>query len=153
MNQGAGNTTVVFCFFNPACIPTGGYPNLFPDALDPNDPLVFQGPFDTNYDDPALRNPRVMNTTATLEVALNDKYTFATTLEVLDREELIRPRRPTEEEVIADGIGVDVGPKTRGLLLVRPRWQGRVEEAEDDGGVSRPLIHEDRRRLGVVEAP
>jgi hypothetical protein len=79
-NQGSGNTTVVFCFFNPACLPPGGYPNLFGDQLDPNDPLVFQGPFDTNYDDPALRNPQVENTTVTLEVQLTPKYTLTTTL-------------------------------------------------------------------------
>jgi hypothetical protein len=83
-NQGSGNTAVTFCFFNPTCIPPGGYPNLWPDSIDPNSPLAPQGPFDTNYDDPELRNPRVMNTTATLEVALNDKYTFTTTLAQAD---------------------------------------------------------------------
>jgi hypothetical protein len=78
-NQGSGNTAVTFCFFNPACIPPGGYPNLWPDSITPDDPLAPQGPFDANYDDPALRNPRVNNTTLTLEMALNDKYTLTTT--------------------------------------------------------------------------
>ncbi|MDH3402096.1 MAG: TonB-dependent receptor [Acidobacteriota bacterium] len=80
LGTGSGNTAVTFCFFNPACIPPGGYPNLWPDAIDPDDPLVPQGPFDTTYDDPSLRNPRVMNTTVALEVALNDKYTVTTTV-------------------------------------------------------------------------
>jgi hypothetical protein len=79
MNRGSGNTTVVFCFFDPSCLPPGGYPNLWPDAIDPNDPKVPQGPFDTNYDDPGLRNPRVMNTTVALEWHLSNNYTLTTT--------------------------------------------------------------------------
>jgi len=78
--RGEGDTTVLFCFFNPDCLPPGGYPNLFPDAINPDDPLVPQGPFDTNYNDPALRNPRVMNTTLALETRLTDKYTASVTL-------------------------------------------------------------------------
>ena len=35
--------------------------------------------FDANYDDPELRNPRVMNTTATLELNLSRNYTLSTT--------------------------------------------------------------------------
>ena len=79
-NLGSGNTTVNFCFFNPDCLPPGGYPNLFPDQIDPGNPLVPQPPFDTNYDDPAVRNPRVMNTTVALEWALTDKYNLTTTV-------------------------------------------------------------------------
>lgn len=79
MNRGAGNTTVLFCFFDPSCLPPGGYPNLFPDAIDPNDPLVPQPPFDTNYDDPGMRNPKVTNTTVALEYPLSDTYTLTLT--------------------------------------------------------------------------
>ena len=79
MNRGSGNTTVIFCFFDPTCLPPGGYPNLFPDQIDPNDPLVPQPPFDTNYDDPAMRNPQVTNTTVALEWNLTDKYTLTAT--------------------------------------------------------------------------
>lgn len=78
-NRGSGPTTVVFCFFNPACLPPGGYPNLWPDQIEPDDPLAPQPPFGTNYDDPALRNPRVMNTTLTLETQLSDNYTATAT--------------------------------------------------------------------------
>ena len=61
--RGAGETGVNFCFFNPACLPPGGYPNLNPDSI----PVApGGGVFDSNYDDPALRNPRVMNTTGHL---------------------------------------------------------------------------------------
>ena len=83
-NRGTGPTTVIFCFFNPACVPPGGFPNLFPDAIDPNDPLVPQPPFNTDYDDPALRNPRVENTTVALELRLSDNYTLTTTLAQAD---------------------------------------------------------------------
>lgn len=88
MNGGPGPTTVLFCFFNPACLPPGGYPNLFPDQIDPDDPLVPQPPFDTNYDDPGLENPRVMNTTLTLEVRLNNNYTLTTTVARADSDNL-----------------------------------------------------------------
>jgi len=37
------------------------------------------GVFDSNYDDPELRNPRVMNTTATFELNLSKNYTVTTT--------------------------------------------------------------------------
>jgi len=37
------------------------------------------GVFSINYDDPELRNPRVMNTTATLELNLSRNYTLSTT--------------------------------------------------------------------------
>ena len=74
--QGAGETGVNFCFFNPACLPPGGYPNLNPDSI----PVApGGGVFDTNYDDPALRNPRVMNTTATFELNLSQNYTATAT--------------------------------------------------------------------------
>ena len=79
MNRGDGPTTVVFCFFNPDCLPPGGYPNLFPSAIDPNDPLVPQGPFDTNYDDPGMRNPQVENTTLSLEWQVSPDYTITGT--------------------------------------------------------------------------
>ena len=79
MNRGPGPTTVLFCFFNPACMPPGGYPNLYPSQLDPNDPLVPQPPYDTSYDDPGLRNPRVENTTATLDVQLSSNYQLTAT--------------------------------------------------------------------------
>ncbi len=81
MNRGAGNTTVLFCFFNPACLPAGGYPNLFPDQVDPNNPIpgLPQPPFDTGYDDPGMRNPQVENTTLSLEWQLNQDYTLTGT--------------------------------------------------------------------------
>jgi hypothetical protein len=74
--QGAGEVGYNFCFFNPACFPRGGYPNLNPDSI-PVAPGA--GVFDTNYDDPALRNPRVMNTTATFELNLSQNYTATAT--------------------------------------------------------------------------
>jgi hypothetical protein len=73
---GANPTGVNFCFFNPACLPPGGYPNLNPDSV-PDAPAG--GVFDANYDDPNLRNPRVMNTTATFELNLSRNYMLSTT--------------------------------------------------------------------------
>ena len=73
---GKNPTGVNFCFFNPACLPPGGYPNLNPDSV-PGPPAG--GVFDSNYDDPELRNPRVMNTTATFELNLSRNYTVSTT--------------------------------------------------------------------------
>ena len=73
---GPNPTGVNFCFFNPACFPPGGYPNLNPDSV-PGPPA--SGVFGINYDDPELRNPRVMNTTATLELNLSRNYALSTT--------------------------------------------------------------------------
>lgn len=73
---GANPTGVNFCFFNPSCLPPGGYPNLNPDSV-PGPPAG--GVFDINYDDPELRNPRVMNTTATFELNISRNYTLSTT--------------------------------------------------------------------------
>jgi hypothetical protein len=73
---GPNPTGVNFCFFDPSCFPPGGYPTLFPDSV-PGPPA--SGIFDTNYDDPDLRNPRVMNTTATFELNLSKDYTLTTT--------------------------------------------------------------------------
>jgi hypothetical protein len=72
----AGQTGVNFCFFNPACLPPGGYPNLNPDSV-PGAPSSFVGDF--TYDDPELRNPRVMNTSATFEVRLSPDYAVTAT--------------------------------------------------------------------------
>jgi carboxypeptidase family protein len=74
--QGAGEVGQNFCFFNPACLPPGGYPHLNPDSV-PGPPSG--GVFNTNYDDPKLRNPRVMNTTATFELNLSKNYTLTAT--------------------------------------------------------------------------
>jgi hypothetical protein len=62
--NGSGRTATVFCFFNPACVPPRGYPNLWPNALRPNDPLTaVLGPPGISYVDPDFRNPRVSNLT------------------------------------------------------------------------------------------
>ena len=37
---GSGRTAVLFCFFNSTCVPPGGFPNLFPDNLQTDDPLL-----------------------------------------------------------------------------------------------------------------
>ncbi|MFQ5525672.1 MAG: carboxypeptidase regulatory-like domain-containing protein [Thermoanaerobaculia bacterium] len=87
-SRGSGPTTVLFCFFNPTCIPPGGYPNLWPDPIPPDDPFVPQPPFGITYDDVGLKNPRVQNTTATLEWQIADKYTFTTTLAHADSDRL-----------------------------------------------------------------
>jgi hypothetical protein len=61
---GSGRTAVLFCFFNATCVPEGGFPNLFPDSLQTNDPLLAViGNPGINYIDPEFRNPRVSNTT------------------------------------------------------------------------------------------
>jgi hypothetical protein len=60
---GSGRTAVLFCFF-PGCFPAGGFPNLHPDPLQANDPLLAViGNPSINYIDPDFRNPRVSNTT------------------------------------------------------------------------------------------
>lgn len=69
-------TGVNFCFFNPACMPPGGYPTLFPDSS-PAGPGGFA--FSFTYDDPQLRNPRVMNTSGTFELNLSRNYTATAT--------------------------------------------------------------------------
>ncbi len=72
----AGQTDVRFCFFNPDCQPEGGYPNIYPPSVPgPKGSVVA----DQSYDDPGVRNPRVMNTSATLEVNLARDYTLSTT--------------------------------------------------------------------------
>ncbi len=87
-SRGAGGTTVLFCFFDASCLPPGGYPNLWPDPIPADDPFVPQPPFGINYDDVGLKNPRVQNTTATLEWQLADKYTLTTTLAHADSDRL-----------------------------------------------------------------
>ncbi|HYL13342.1 MAG TPA: carboxypeptidase regulatory-like domain-containing protein [Terriglobales bacterium] len=58
----------LFCFFNPSCIPPGGFPNLFPSTLQPNDPLFTAiGPPGISYVDPQFKNPRVSNLTVGVE--------------------------------------------------------------------------------------
>ena len=71
-----GQTGANFCFFNPACMPEGGYPNLAPDNV-PGSPSTFVGDF--TYDDPEVRNPRVMNLSGTLELNLSRNLTLSTT--------------------------------------------------------------------------
>lgn len=83
-SRGSGPTTVLFCFFNADCLPPGGYPNLWPDPLAPDSPFVPTGPFDTNYDDPGLRNPQVQNITATLDWQIAPKYNFTATIAQAD---------------------------------------------------------------------
>ena len=70
-------TAVQFCFFNPTCFPPGGFPNLFPDSLQ-RDPPARRRP-GINYIDPELRNPRVMNTTASCELNLSPELQLSTT--------------------------------------------------------------------------
>jgi hypothetical protein len=82
----AGNerTATLFCFFNPSCLPPGGFPNLFPSTLTANDPLLNPnnpngiGPPGINYVDPKFRNPRVANLTIGVEQHLHD-WTFGAT--------------------------------------------------------------------------
>ncbi len=87
-SRGDGGTTVLFCFFDASCIPPGGYPNLWPDPIPPDDPFAPQPPFGITYDDQGLKNPRVENTTATLEWQVADKYTFTSTLVHADSDRL-----------------------------------------------------------------
>ncbi len=74
--SGENATGLGVCFFDPSCFPPGGYPNIFPDSV-PGPPS--SGIFNTTYNDPELRNPRVMNTTATFELNLSRNYTVSTT--------------------------------------------------------------------------
>ncbi len=68
--SGGEKTSTLFCFGGapPACAPPGGFPNLYPSALQPNDPLIATiGPPGITYVDPAFKNPRVSNLTVGVE--------------------------------------------------------------------------------------
>lgn len=77
---GSGRTAVAFCFFNPVCVPPAGFPALWPDPLKEGDPATAAlGPPGITYADPDFRNPRVSNTTATLEWSFADNWTATAT--------------------------------------------------------------------------
>ena len=71
---GGGKTTGLFCFFNPTCLPSVGFPYLFPQTI-PNSigelcgtQFGCPGP---NIVDPNFLNPRISNLTGSIE------HTFA----------------------------------------------------------------------------
>ena len=71
---GGGKTTGLFCFFNPTCLPSVGFPYLFPQTI-PNSigelcgtQYGCPGP---NIVDPNFLNPRISNLTGSIE------HTFA----------------------------------------------------------------------------
>ncbi len=73
---GSGRTAALFCFFDPGCLPPGGFPTIFPDSLSPGDPTSeFLGPPGISYMDPDFRNPRVSNFTTGLEYQIAPNWT------------------------------------------------------------------------------
>jgi hypothetical protein len=80
MPTGSGRVAQVFCFFNPTCVPPGGFPNLWPDPLVEGGPVeAALGPPNINYTDPDFRNPRVSNTTGTFEWSFAPNWTMTAT--------------------------------------------------------------------------
>ena len=72
---GSGRGATLFCFFNPACQPPGGYPTLFPSSLQSGDPLFASlGNPGISYVDPEFRNPRVSNLTTGVEYQLSTNW-------------------------------------------------------------------------------
>ena len=76
----AGNErgTTLFCFYNPTCLPPGGFPNLWPSSLAPNSPLFSAiGPPSIEYVDPAFQNPRVSNLTVGFDRQFANDWMFS----------------------------------------------------------------------------
>jgi hypothetical protein len=132
----AGQTGVNFCFFNPACLPTGGYPNLSPDSV-PGSPSSFVGDF--TYDDPQVRNPRVMNTSATFEVNLSPKYTVTATY-VYAKSDFLRTGgfSSTQWNRNFTSAGVDKFGRT----ILGPRLDPTQAAAQAHGSFSRGRFHQ-----------
>ncbi len=86
---GGGKTTGLFCFFDSACLPTPGFPYLFPSSTslninqlcntpDPVNGIVYGCP-GPNLVDPEFRNPRVSSLTGSLEQTFAGSWTLTGT--------------------------------------------------------------------------
>jgi len=135
-SPGANPTGVNFCFFNPACFPPGGYPSLNPDSV-PGPPAG--GVFDTNYDDPALRNPRVMNTTATFELNLSRNYTMSTTY-VYAKSDFLRTGGFSSTQWNRNFT--KLGEDQFGRAILGPRLDTTIAAALANGSLSRGNFHQ-----------
>ncbi len=73
---GSGRTAVMFCFFNPTCLPPEGFPTIFPDSLTADDPLLATlGAPGITYVDPDFKNPKVSNFTTGVEYQISQNWT------------------------------------------------------------------------------
>ena len=133
---GANPVGVNFCFFNPACFPPGGYPNLNPDSV-PGPPAG--GVFSINYDDPKLRNPRAMNTTVTFELNLARNYT-ATATYVYAKSDFLRTGgfSSTQWNRNFTKLGVD----QFGRAILGPPLDPTIGAAYANGSSSRGNFHQ-----------
>jgi len=86
---GGGKTTGLFCFFDSGCLPTPGFPYLFPSSTSLNinqlcntaDPVngIIYGCPGPNLVDPEFRNPRVSSLTGSLEQTFAGSWTLTGT--------------------------------------------------------------------------
>ena len=133
---GPNPTSQNFCFFNPACLPPGGYPNVSPDSS-PAGPGAFA--FSFTYDDPQLRNPRVMNTTATFELNLSPNYT-ATATYVYAKSDFLRTGGFISTQWNRNFT--KVGEDQFGRSILGPPIDPTVGNAQAHGSFSRGNFHQ-----------
>jgi len=126
----------VFCFFNPACMPPGGYPNDLSDSS-PAGPGAFK--FSSTYDDPKLRNPRVMNTTATIELNLSRNYT-ATATYVYAKSDFLRTGGFSS--TVWNRNFTEVGEDQFGRSILGPPIDQTMVQAQAHGSLSRGNFHQ-----------
>ena len=73
---GGGKTTQLFCFFDPTCFPTPGFPYLYNSQFPP---ASAGGLPSFTYFDPATKNPRISNLTGSVEHSFAHDWTITAT--------------------------------------------------------------------------